>query len=218
MGAVLGTLNIRLLSLPNQTSASFRSFCRLNERQSKTAQHNGGLWAIKLVKHQYWRQPLVRVCASLPLLLCHFSLGLHRRRLCTTKSAQGRRPNPPWHYMDSAGAVLTIHSGNNTSQPQQSAGLFGASTTATQPQTGSLFGGQNQTSQPQTGSLFGNQAKPATTGATGGGLFGASTAQSSQPQSGGLFGGALGGNTQTQSQSTTQSGGLFGNQAKPSLL
>ncbi|KAF2129290.1 hypothetical protein P153DRAFT_339993 [Dothidotthia symphoricarpi CBS 119687] len=109
--------------------------------------------------------------------------------------------------------------GNNQSQgQQQSAGLFGASTTAAQPQGGSLFGGQAQTSQPQTGGLFGNQSKPATTGATSGGLFGASTAQPSQPQSGSLFGGALGGNTQTQNQGTAQSGGLFGSQAKPSLF
>jgi hypothetical protein len=89
--------------------------------------------------------------------------------------------------------VLTTGSGNtaaqNTtaSQPQSSGGLFGG---AQQPASASLFGGaQPQASQPQSG------------GTTGGGLFGASTAQA-------------------QPQGTAQSGGLFGGagQSKPSLL
>ncbi|KAF2645589.1 hypothetical protein P280DRAFT_465391 [Massarina eburnea CBS 473.64] len=85
-------------------------------------------------------------------------------------------------------------SNSNTSQGQQSAGLFGSSTNA---------------SQPQSTSLFGNLNKPATTSGTGGGLFGSSTAQSQPQQTGSLFGGALGGAPQTQTQ-TSQSGGLFG--------
>ncbi|KAJ4368179.1 Nucleoporin nup49/NSP49 (Nuclear pore protein nup49/NSP49) [Neocucurbitaria cava] len=109
--------------------------------------------------------------------------------------------------------------GQQTTQPQSSGGLFGSTQQQPQqPQSNSLFGGQNQTSQPQSGGLFGNLNNPATTAAPSGGLFGASTAQSSQPQSGGLFGGALGGNTQNQTQNTAQSGGLFNTQPKPSLF
>jgi hypothetical protein len=104
--------------------------------------------------------------------------------------------------------VLTTGSGNtaaqNTtaSQPQSSGGLFGG---AQQPASASLFGGaQPQASQPQSGGLFGGAAggsKLTTPGTTGGGLFGASTAQA-------------------QPQGTAQSGGLFGGagQSKPSLL
>ncbi|KAF1972174.1 hypothetical protein BU23DRAFT_555414 [Bimuria novae-zelandiae CBS 107.79] len=132
--------------------------------------------------------------------------------------------------------------GNQTSQGQQSAGLFGSSTNVSQPPqtsglfgstttqtggTGGLFGGAStaQASQPpQSAGLFGNAGKPAT-GSTGG-LFGASTQQSQPQQGASLFGGTLGGNTTTQNQ-TSQSGGLFGglgqnqnqsNQAKLSLF
>ncbi|TKX22020.1 nucleoporin FG repeat-containing protein [Elsinoe australis] len=80
----------------------------------------------------------------------------------------------------------------NTSQPAQTGGLFGASSNA--PKPGGLFGSSN------TG----------TTGPTGGGLFGSSTQQQSQPQqSGGLFGGALGQN-QTQNQNQSQQPGQTG--------
>ncbi|KAH7130303.1 hypothetical protein B0J11DRAFT_504097 [Dendryphion nanum] len=100
----------------------------------------------------------------------------------------------------------------STSQPQ-SGGLFGAaSATAPSqpPQTGSLFGASQQAPQPQSAGLFGNLNKPA------------SAPQQPQP-TGGLFGGALGGNTQNQTQTQTQppqSGGLFnlGQAPKPSMF
>ncbi|KAL1597751.1 Nucleoporin nup49/NSP49 (Nuclear pore protein nup49/NSP49) [Paraconiothyrium brasiliense] len=130
--------------------------------------------------------------------------------------------------------------GNATGQGQQSAGLFGSSTAASQPQqTGGIFGSTSQQPQtsglfggasqaqgsqpPQSAGLFGSLNKPQQTTGTTGGLFGASTQQSQPQQGSGLFGGALGGNTNTQTQ-TSQSGGLFGglgqnqNQAKPSLF
>ncbi|PSN62232.1 hypothetical protein BS50DRAFT_141029 [Corynespora cassiicola Philippines] len=120
--------------------------------------------------------------------------------------------------------------GNNTSQGQQSAGLFGSTpqpqtgglfgaasaSTSQPPQTGSLFGGQSQTSQPQSAGLFGNLSKPATATPAAGGLFGSSTAQQQpqpqpQQQAGSLFGGPLAGNAQNQNQNQAQA-------QKPSLF
>lgn len=163
--------------------------------------------------------------------------------LCVVGPALTTLFPPELHRHDDANGPC---SGNNTSQGQQSAGLFGSSTNASQPQStgglfgstsqsqtgglfggatsqppqsASLFGGQPSTSQPQSAGLFGSLNKPAATAGTGSGLFGSSTAQSQPQQSGSLFGGALGGNTQTQ---TSQPGGLFGglgqSQQKPSLL
>ncbi|KAF2816193.1 uncharacterized protein BDZ99DRAFT_542490 [Mytilinidion resinicola] len=99
----------------------------------------------------------------------------------------------------------------NASQPQQTGGLFGQATS--QPQSGGLFG-QSATAQPQqSGGLFGNLQKPAQQQT--GSLFGQSTAQSQpqQQQAGSLLGGNLG----QQNQNQPQSGGLFGNlgQQKP---
>lgn len=147
--------------------------------------HHGGLWKIKLAQHQHWRwrRPLVRAFVILHCL--------------------------------KSNTRLTFYSGNNatqgqqTSQPQSSGGLFGSST-AQQPASGGLFGSSTATTQPASGGLFGGLNKAATTAAPSGGLFGASTTQTTQPASGGLFGGVLGGNTQTQNQTTAQSGGLFG--------
>ncbi|OCL09773.1 hypothetical protein AOQ84DRAFT_290588 [Glonium stellatum] len=104
----------------------------------------------------------------------------------------------------------------NTSQPQQTGGLFGQSTSQPQQpaqQSGGLFS-QTTASQPQqSGGLFGNLQKPAQQQT--GSLFGGSTTQSQPQQSSSLFGGTLGQQNQNQSQ---QSGGLFGNlgqQQKP---
>ncbi|KAI9770542.1 MAG: hypothetical protein M1840_003132 [Geoglossum simile] len=138
--------------------------------------------------------------------------------------------------INTAGANALFGS-SNSSQPQASGGLFGASAQTSQPttnifanlpissqlqqpsgalslsqpgQTGGLSGSSNTTQSGQAGSLFGsiNTTQPG----QGGGLFGASSTQ--PPQSGGLFGGA---NAQQQPQ---QSGGLFGGvtQNKPSLF
>ncbi|KAH6683616.1 hypothetical protein F5X68DRAFT_223285 [Plectosphaerella plurivora] len=130
-------------------------------------------------------------------------------------------------------SINTASANSGATQPAQTGGLFGSSTTQQQPQqSGGLFGGQNQqqAQQPQQGGgLFGGaQAKPA------GGLFGSTPAQpqsgglfgggqqTQQPQSGGLFGGGQqqqqpqsgglfgGGQQQQQQQPQQQSGGLFG--------
>ncbi|KAF2180038.1 hypothetical protein K469DRAFT_673262 [Zopfia rhizophila CBS 207.26] len=109
--------------------------------------------------------------------------------------------------------------GNNASQGQQSAGLFGSSTNASaQPQTtGGLFG---STSQSQTGGLFGGAPAPVASQPPQSGtssLFGGQHA--SQPASGGLFGNlnkpaitGTGSNLfgASTAQSQPQSGGLFG--------
>ena len=87
----------------------------------------------------------------------------------------------------------------NTSQPAQTGGLFG-NTTSQPTQTSSLFG--NTTSQPtQTSSLFGNTASQS----QGGGIFGSSQNQAgnNQQQGSSVFG----------SNANNQSGvGLFGSQ------
>ncbi|KAI9792633.1 MAG: hypothetical protein M1833_001037 [Piccolia ochrophora] len=118
-------------------------------------------------------------------------------------------------------------SASQTSQPQPSGGLFGASTTS-QPAQGGLFGSANQqqqtggsgglfgSSQPQSnqqqgsGGLFGKPAQ--TQPAQGGGLFG------SRPIGGGGGGGLFGSNQQQQQTQPQQTGGLFGSstqQAQP---
>ncbi|KAG8628169.1 hypothetical protein KVT40_004042 [Elsinoe batatas] len=83
---------------------------------------------------------------------------------------------------------------NNTSQPAQTAGLFGSTANA-----------------PKPGGLFGASTTGTTGQAGGGGLFGASTQQSQAPQAGGLFGSASAQNqNNTQQAGQTGSTSLFG--------
>ncbi|RHZ63674.1 hypothetical protein CDV55_106838 [Aspergillus turcosus] len=109
-----------------------------------------------------------------------------------------------------------------------SGGLFGnlGGANAQSKPAGGLFGnpggGNTQQSSTTGSSLFsglgGQQQNPANTTATGGGLFGGSTAASSQPASGGLFSGTAGAGT-TTAQGGGTGGGLFGSttqtQSKP---
>lgn len=98
---------------------------------------------------------------------------------------QHRRRQRRWSLvripqLSTAFLALTRCSGNNanqaqpTSQPQSSGGLFGGSQqpqSQQQPQSGGLFGGTS-----------GGGLKLSTPASTGGGLFGASAAQSNQPK------------------------------------
>jgi len=65
-------------------------------------------------------------------------------------------------------------SGQTTTQPQSSGGLFGSTAQPQQPQSSSLFGAKPAASQPQSGGLFGSTN---TAPAPSGGLFGGASSQ-----------------------------------------
>jgi hypothetical protein len=93
---------------------------------------DGGLWAVKLVEHQYgrWRrQSVVRIAST-----------SQPRSMLTMASGNNANANQP------------------ATQPQSSGGLFGGSQPQPQPQqpqSASLFGAHPPPPQPQSGSLFG---------------------------------------------------------------
>lgn len=103
--------------------------------------------------------------------------------------------------------------GATVSQPQQSSGLFGTSTSN---QSGGVFGSQGiNTQQQQAGGVFGNLSQ-SQGGST---LFGANNAQSTatQQSGGGLFA-SLGQNQNQNPAPQLQTSNMFGNQNRRSTL
>jgi nuclear pore complex protein Nup98-Nup96 len=106
-------------------------------------------------------------------------------------------------------------------QNKPAGGLFGASTTTPQPgTTGGLFGStSNATTSNPFGATSTNNAFGASTGNTGGGLFGQNNAAQNKPAFGGF-----GSNTSTTNSNpfggsaTNTGGGLFGQQNHPQIL
>ncbi|KAK5121722.1 hypothetical protein LTR85_004597 [Meristemomyces frigidus] len=131
------------------------------------------------------------------------------RRAPLTDTSTSSQQNQNAQPASQAGGLFGAST--QTSQPQQSGGLFGNTQTSQPQQGGGLFGSTlgGQTSQPQQqSSLFGNTTTQLPQQQSS--LFGNTTTQQPQQQSGGLFG-----NTNTQQQQQQGGGGLFGSSTMP---